>query len=164
MRCTTCQADMVERRESVRYEGCELRDVTLHGVAVYSCEVCQSRHVKIPRMAQLFRVLMSRVVSKAASLAPDEVRFLRKYIGFAAEDFAALAHVPVEYVSAWESGAVTIPIVYDIVLRMAAMSLEPKESYKPLEAFGGIQPESNAKSLPTQVRASPTGWDYCVAA
>lgn len=72
-------------------------------------------------MSELHKLLANLLIMKEERLAPPEIRFLRKYLGWSQRDFANKFHTSVSRVSKWESG--TNPQNMDsrneILLRMA---------------------------------------------
>jgi transcriptional regulator with XRE-family HTH domain len=81
-----------------------LRNVGLVGVSVERCLKCRAESPIIPRLGELHRLIVKALVNKPTSLAGDEIRFLRKNAGFAAQKFAALIGVDPSHLSRVETG------------------------------------------------------------
>lgn len=104
MKCPECQAaDLVETRENHRYTESGLPNVVLQDVLVRRCPSCGAHLVSLPRLAELHRCLALVLINKEGRLSPDEIRFLRKSLGWSGADFARKFHVRPEQVSRWES-------------------------------------------------------------
>jgi len=81
-----------------------LKDVGLVGISVERCVKCRLDSPIIPRIGELHRLIVKALVNKATALAGDEIRFLRKNAGFAAQKFAALIGVDPSHLSRVETG------------------------------------------------------------
>ncbi len=113
MKCTTCGSKMSARRENYRYDASGLPGVTLAGVEVRRCAECGEHEVVIPSIEELHRAIVKVLVGKSERLAPTEIRFLRKYLGFSGADFAAHVGTTPETVSRWENGAAPMGVTAD---------------------------------------------------
>jgi transcriptional regulator with XRE-family HTH domain len=81
-----------------------LSNVYLTGITVRSCPQCGVESPLIPRVEALHRELARTIVRKPSLLSGEEIRFLRKYAGFPAQQFAALLGVSPEHLSRIENG------------------------------------------------------------
>ena len=125
MKCARCGRPMKGARENYLYRECGLANVTLVGIDVSRCRNCGEREVVIPRIEQLHRAIAMAIARKAPRLAPDEIRFLRKNLGWSGGDFAAHLGVSVETVSRWENGAATMGSAAERLLRLTALMRRP---------------------------------------
>ena len=108
MKCTECGTTMKTQRENYRYDESGLKKVTLVGIEVSRCPRCGNYEVSIPHMEDLHRLIARAVIEKTTRLTSEEVRFLRKSLGWSGVDFARNMGVTEETVSRWENGAVPI--------------------------------------------------------
>lgn len=131
--CLECGAVMEIARGPYRY-GRGL-DVVLHDVETRRCPECGHDEVVIPRIEELHRTIARAISQRPARLEPDEIRFLRTYLGYSSMDFAALLGVTPETVSRWErkSKPQKMGKVAERLLRMLAQYGEPDRIYE-LEA------------------------------
>ena len=107
----------------------------------------------IPKIEQLHRVLATAVARKVPRLTPEEVRFLRKYLGWSGGDFAEHMGVAAETVSRWENGSKTMSSAAERLLRLAALSREPASDYS-LEILKDVaQKKPAAQRLQVRVGA-----------
>lgn len=128
MKCTECGSDKLKlTRENIRYAA--LPSVRLEGVEIRTCESCGERYEVIPRIAHLNRQLVTMLTGKRAMLAPEEVRFLRKSIGWSGRDFAAHMGVDPATVSRWENGHEPMSATADRLLRMFVVHVTPVTDY-----------------------------------
>lgn len=144
MKCMQCGNTMKTKRENYLYKACGLPNVTLRDVEVSRCEVCGEQEVAIPNIEDLHKVLALAVISKSARLTPEEVRFLRKSLGYSGADFAGLMGVTPETVSRWENGGQPIGTTADKLLRLAVAHLQPPDRYpvERLRTVGVEEPQA----------------------
>ncbi len=153
---------MKSGRENYRYTECGLDTVTLANVEVRRCSECGEYEVDIPRMEELHRVIAQEVASKSARLTAQEVRFLRKYLGFSGVDFAATLDVTPETVSRWETGKKQMSPVAERALRLMVFVRSPIDQY-PLEKLAGVA-QGEAVPLRMKLRESRAHWKAEAAA
>ncbi len=109
---------MKTRKENYRYAECGLEYVTLVGVKVSRCPKCGGHGVSIQRIEALHRLIARVLIEKETRFTGDEVRFLRKGLGWSGSDFARHMGVTDETVSRWENAAAPIGPQADRLLRL----------------------------------------------
>lgn len=106
--CENCRLPMRMREATVEqpyaYDLSGLKNVALVGIQVWECTRCRAEMPVIPRVADLHRVIVESLIYKPTPLAGDEIRFLRKNAGFAAQKFAALLGIDPSHLSRVETG------------------------------------------------------------
>lgn len=111
MNCPDCRtAELIEKRETIRYAESGLSTVALQNILVRQCPACGHKLVSIPNLAGLHRSLAMLLVNKVERLAPEEIGFLRKSLGWSKADCARKLHVRPEQVSRWESETAPKPM------------------------------------------------------
>ena len=118
MKCSECGSTMQRRKENHRYDECGLKHVTLVGLAVTRCPKCGNYEIAIPRIESLHRLIARALIEKRTRLTGEEVRFLRKSLGWSGADFARHMGVSDETVSRWENAAAPIGPQADRLLRL----------------------------------------------
>ncbi len=156
MKCESCGARMKSGRENYRYTECGLDTVTLMNVEMRRCPECGEYEVDIPRMEELLRLIAQEVASKGPRLIPQEIRFLRKYLGFSGVDFAATLDVTPETVSRWETGKKQMSPVAERALRLMVFVRDPVAEY-PLERLAEVA-QGEAVPLRMKLRESRSQW------
>jgi putative zinc finger/helix-turn-helix YgiT family protein len=156
MKCDNCGAQMKSGRENYRYTACGLDSVTLVNVEVRRCPECGEHEVDIPRMAELHRLIAQEVASKGPRLTPQEIRFLRKHLGFSGVDFATTLDVTPETVSRWETGKKQMSPVAERALRLMVFVRDPISEY-PLERLAEVA-QGEAVPLRIKLRESRAHW------
>ena len=154
MKCADCGGKLKARRENYKYSESGLSSVTLASVEVRRCPRCGYDEVVIPKMAQLHRILAQAIARKPQRLTPEEIRFLRKYLGWSGADFARAFGVAPETVSRWETGAVTPNTIAEKLLRVLVLAGRRIEDYGFPAASEDQQPARYAASLKDRWRVA----------
>lgn len=149
MKCTECGALMKTRKENYRYDESGLKHVTLVGVEVRRCPRCGNYEVSIPHIEELHRLLAKALIEKSTRFTGEEVRFLRKSLGWSGSDFAKHMGVAQETVSRWENDAAPIGPQADRLLRFLVAQGRLTTSY-PTERLTKI---NLRKATATRVKA-----------
>lgn len=136
------------------YTECGLDFVTLRGVPVYRCANCGEELLSLPCIESLHRVIAEALANKPVRLTPQEVKFLRKYLGYSNADFAKTMGVSAEQASRWTTTD-RIGTQADRLLRMLVMRSEPVDAY-PIEALQQI--EDVTREIPIDIEKSSTNW------
>ncbi len=135
--CTKCGSQMrVESSATHQYTECGLSNVLLIGVTVRLCEKCGNRSVVIPKVTELHRGIAHRLAEQSQRLAAEEIRFLRKYLGWSGADFAHYFGVTPETVSRWENSSKSMSATSERLLRICVLKFEPVEDYSILKEMG----------------------------
>lgn len=146
MNCIQCGGKLTTKPENYRYTASGLSNVTLVGVDVRRCSKCGDHEVVIPRIEELHRVLAASVVRQVSRLTKDELKFLRKYLGYSGVDFAKVIGVAAETVSRWENGKEKIGPTTEKLIRMLVVHTQPNRSY-PIEALKKITEDRSPRRL-----------------
>jgi putative zinc finger/helix-turn-helix YgiT family protein len=133
MNCPICDSAV----ESIRlahyhYEDCGLPKVFLvNSVVEHRCtnRDCGESFIEIPRLSELHRSLALRTATQEVELSKQEIRFLRKHLGYSSKQFAALIGVTPETVSRWESGTASMGKPTERFLRLLVLRSSPVEQY-----------------------------------
>jgi putative zinc finger/helix-turn-helix YgiT family protein len=137
------------------YSSCGL-PVTLVNVEVGRCEACGGSEVAIPAIEQLHRLIAHDVATKRERLTPQEIRYLRKWLGHSGADFAAVVGVTPETVSRWENGGLEMALPAERLLRLLVLATDaPAKDYsQDIRDVG----QSAAKPLTLTLERTKRGW------
>lgn len=127
MNCMNCGEVMGVAGENVPYRA--LAGVTLIGVEVSRCAACGEAEIAIPAIEALNRSLGAALIAKPGRLTGDEIRFLRKSLGWSARTFAARMGTSPETVSRWETGKQRMAQTSERLLRVLVAIEGPIEDY-----------------------------------
>lgn len=157
--CSSCGAELgAPTRETRPYHS--LPDTWLVGVEVYRCPSCGEEETVIPRIEELGRVLTWAVASRPGRLTGDEIRFLRKHLGWSGADFARSFSVDPATVSRWEAGKQQMDLRAEQLLRTAATRLEPVKDHGEFVVFLQKATQERPADLRLQLRWSGQGWEH----
>jgi len=131
---------MKARRENYRYDECGLTNVTLVRVSVARCPRCGNYEVSIPNIEGLHRLIARALIEKKTRFRGEEVRYLRKNMGWSGADFARHMGVTEETVSRWENDAAPIGPQADRLLRLMVAQGRLTARY-PTERLAQINPD-----------------------
>jgi len=133
--CCECRSLVIRRILTVQkpyhYDVSGLKDVYLAGITVEYCPKCNTEAPVIPRIAELHAVIAKSLVDKPTLLTGEELRFLRKWAGFPAKQFAALLRIDASHLSRVENGKTRhLGAPVDKLARAMAMAAIDKEFTK----------------------------------
>jgi DNA-binding XRE family transcriptional regulator len=141
-----------------------LPHVHLVGVEVRTCRACVSKALVLPNIAGLHATIAKKLLApKLGRLAPAEIRFMRKYLGWSSATFASTIGVEDDDVVAWENDEhpVRMPFRYEVILRMLVKLQKPVESY-PEDSTPTKKP-SHARVASAQLHLRKSGSWACEA-
>ena len=160
--CLECGGPTKTRREKhYRYAESGLPNVVIEdAVKVTTCERCGETYTSIPAIEELHRQIAAAVIRKKGRLAPAEIRFLRKWLGWSGVDFAKRMGTKPETVSRWENGKATMGAQADRLLRLFIARETPVVEY-PVDVLAQVAADK-APSTPVRVELAkgPKGWRF----
>ena len=143
MNCVICGAKMKKlRKEPYHFTESGLPYIYLEGCERYDCinKDCGESEISIPNISGLMCLIAEIVSRQSRKLLPDEIRFLRTYLGFSGVDFARYISVSPETVSRWEKGTVKMKDSMEKFLRVLVLSKSgPFRNYDDLERFAEVK-------------------------
>jgi putative zinc finger/helix-turn-helix YgiT family protein len=158
-KCYECGGEMTTDKNAViRYDMAGLPHVQLHGVTIERCPKCGEETIVIPRLEQLHRALAHAFITQPRMIAPVEIKFLRKHMGFSSADFALRMGVARETVSRWEAGAQSMGAVADRLLRLLVITHEPTESYAVDDLLQELTDAPAPEKLKSVAMRNDNGW------
>jgi putative zinc finger/helix-turn-helix YgiT family protein len=136
MRCHHCNnADLIETvAENYSYEESGLSNIVLKQIPVRLCPNCGMKYAGIPNMSGLHRAIALELIKKPERLAPAEIAFLRKSLGWSGADFARKMHCAPAQVSRWENGRIEMSVANELLLRSLVALGNKIEDYSVEEA------------------------------
>lgn len=158
-RCTVCGGRVKSRREKeYRYAESGLPNVIITGaVETGTCEQCGETYTGIPAIDELHRVLASAVIRKKGRLAPVEIRYLRKSLGWSGADFAKRVGAKPETVSRWETGKLAMGAQADRLLRLLVARETPVKEYS-VDVLAQIAADGPTTPVQVKLEKGRRGW------
>ena len=137
MKCLMCGKRMKKNKETYHYLSSGLKRVYLQNIEILKCSSCEEEEVVIPNIENLHSLIVKIIASQKQKLLPEEIRFLRTFLGFSGSDFANKIGVSPETVSRWEKGKVSMKPTVERLLRVLILSNKgPFRDYEELSDFG----------------------------
>ena len=163
MKCPDCgNSEMRSVRRDHAYTESGLPGIVLLNLEFRVCPKCKEEEMVIPRLAQLHRLIATRVAEKEPRLTGAEIRFLRKHLGWSQPDFAATMGVTETTVSRWENEREPMGAVAERLLRLMALRDRPMSDY-PNERLADVA-KTDAQAVHLRLEPIQSGWRESVAA
>lgn len=159
MICSRCEkAELVEVVENFHYHECGLDNVTLAAIRIRKCPECGNLMPLIPNIEGLHDALARVIIHKDGPLAPEEIVFLRKSLGWSGTDFARNMHCDRAQVSKWEHGSVAMSKPYDLLLREMVVSGKKITDYHRAD----LNWKKNVQPRPFRLELKKKRWEEAV--
>lgn len=140
-KCSECGQNMIGRRQNYHYSEVGLDSVTLTNVLVFHCK-CGGIVAELPAVGHLHCVIAFDLLRKETILSGEEVRFLRKWVGYSATQLAETTGYSKSIISRWENQKQDIGKEPDRLLRLVIFA-------KILENATGERPAIEVNGQPT---------------
>ena len=115
--CGECGEPMLIVQATLPYPECGLDNVVLCNVPVWECRNGH-QDVQIPAVKQLHQVLAQMLVAQPWPLLGQDVRFMRKHLGYSARAFSAIIGLNYVTLSKFENERSRIPRKMDALVRL----------------------------------------------
>ena len=160
-KCAQCGGVTKTRREpAYRYAESGLSNVVLiNAVTTTSCSKCGEVYTGFHAIERLHKAIAAALIRKKGRLAPEEIRFLRKSLGWSGVDFARRMGTTKETVSRWESGKLPMGPQADRLLRMLVAKSTPVEQY-PVDVLSQVAADGPARQARVELEDGPKGWTF----
>jgi putative zinc finger/helix-turn-helix YgiT family protein len=134
--CTNCGGPVKPERRNYRYTESGLPNVVLQGVEVAECPSCGHYDVAIRHLARVHRAIALALAKSPVRLTGEQLRFLRKHVGYSGAQLAKYLHTDKTKISKWERGADPIGPSNDRLVRflVAALDSDLRGSVTPIAA------------------------------
>ena len=130
MMCWKCGSEMEGSRETITYDDCGVPGIVLEGVNVYRCAECGESGTAIAHTEALHEQIAHSLARRPGRLGPQEIRFLREWLGYSSKEFAKIFKVDKSTVSRWERVDAPKPIGprSELLLRGLVLTGKPLEA------------------------------------
>ena len=160
-KCPRCGGVARTRREpAYRYAESGLSNVVLiNAVTTTRCSKCGEVYAGVRAIERLHTAIATALIRKKGRLAPEEIRFLRKSLGWSGVDFARRMGTTTKTVSRWESGKLPMGPQADRLLRMLVAKSTPVEQY-PVDVLSQVAADGPARPARVELEDGPKGWMF----
>jgi putative zinc finger/helix-turn-helix YgiT family protein len=118
--CTSCGAPVTFERQNYRYTESGLPNVVLQGLEIAQCEACGNEDVILPFPEKIhWAIARALVAENPARMTGEQLRFLRKHVGFSGDELARHLGTDKTKISKWERGEDPIGKSTDRLVRVA---------------------------------------------
>lgn len=157
MKCPSCHKGVLQDvYRDHQYTESGLSNVIILGAKFEVCPECKEEMLSLPRIASLHRLIAFELAGQKGRLAGEEIRFLRKYLGWSGADFAEVFDVAAETVSRWERNHSPMGPTAERLLRLMVFREKPVEEY-PNKALANVA-QSDAPRLQIGIKSDKEGW------
>ena len=119
MKCDICQRKVIIKiQQTYHYKECGLDNVYLKNVGTRVCESCGEKSIRLPRIKELHATIGRAVAMQPCPLRGQDIRFLRKQLGFSAREWATFLRTDASTLSRWENDQQDIGIQSDALIRL----------------------------------------------
>ena len=122
MKCIQCAHEMVKTEGIYPYKESGLDNVVLVDVPIFKCPSCHEKEVEIPCLEELHQLIAFLIIFSPVPLKRKEARYLRKHLGYTADELARYLGLTRVTVTRWETGKINIGLSHDKALRRLYMS------------------------------------------
>lgn len=131
MTCSMCDNKKALKKTRIthKYKECGLDNVTLIGVEHYRCDKCGEEYLGYGNVEKLNEVIANILIRKKDFLSGNEVRFLRKHLGYSGTMFAKLIGYDDATLTRLERESQPVTRAFDRLVRFAVASRLPDRNY-----------------------------------
>jgi DNA-binding transcriptional regulator YiaG len=120
MKCDVCRKGKIKTivQQTYRYKECGLDNVYLLNMDIRECDGCRIKVPRLKRMPELHATIARAVAMQPCPLRGQDVRFLRKQLGYSAKEWATFLRTDTSTLSRWENDQQEIGTQSDTLIRL----------------------------------------------
>jgi putative zinc finger/helix-turn-helix YgiT family protein len=105
MICDVCRKGEIRTsiQQTYRYKECGLDNVYLLNMEFRVCDACGTNVPRLKRMPEIHATIARAIAMQPSPLRGQDVRFLRKQLGYSAKDWATFLRTDASTLSRWEN-------------------------------------------------------------
>jgi DNA-binding transcriptional regulator YiaG len=139
MICYDCGKELKSKVGLYHYTESGLENVYLDGVEVFecankSCRAYKGKTAAIEKIDLLHRLIVEQLIAQEAPLSGKAAKFLRKFFGIKAKEWADYLMVGAQTVSRWENENEAIGQQSEALIRLIALKLLEEQSGELIKA------------------------------
>lgn len=131
MYCSNCNYEKTLKPMAItkKFDESGLTNVTLKGVTEYKCPNCGEVYYGYAHLEKLHDLIAQHLIRKKKLFIPNEIKFLRKHMGYSSTMLAKLVGQKLEHISRIENGKTKITPLFDHFLRALVVEKFPDRNY-----------------------------------
>lgn len=120
MKCDVCHKGEIrtKTRQTYRYKQCGLDNVYLLDMELRVCNACGIKVPRLKRTPELHATIARAIAMQPCPLRGQDVRFLRKQLGYSAKEWATLLRTDASTLSRWENNQQEMGTQSDTLIRL----------------------------------------------
>lgn len=120
MKCDICRKGEMKTitEQTYRYKECGLDNVYLLNVEFRKCDGCGVKVPRLRRMPELHATIARAVAMQPCRLRGQDIRFLRKQLGYSAKEWATFLRTDASTLSRWENDQQELGTQSDTLIRL----------------------------------------------
>ena len=120
MKCDVCHKGeiKIKRQQNYHYIECGLDNVYLLNLEFRACNNCGTKIPRLTRMPELHATIARAIALQPCPLRGQDIRFLRKQLGFSAREWAKFLRTDASTLSRWENDQQEIGTQSDSLIRL----------------------------------------------
>jgi putative zinc finger/helix-turn-helix YgiT family protein len=120
MKCDVCRKGeiRIKRQQTYHYQECGLDNVYLTNTDLRVCDACGTKVPRLQKMPELHATIARAVAMQPCPLRGQDVRFLRKQLGYSAKQWATLLRTDASTLSRCENNQQKFGTQSDSLIRL----------------------------------------------
>ncbi len=120
MKCDVCHKGeiKIKKLKAYRYKECGLDNVYLLNIDFRVCDNCGTKVPRLKRMPELHATIARAVAMQPCPLRGQDIRFLRKQLGYSGKGWATFLRTDASTLSRWENDQQEIGSQSDSLIRL----------------------------------------------
>ena len=120
MKCDVCDKGeiKIKRQQSYHYQESGLDNVYLTNVDLRMCDACGTKVPRFAKVPELHATIARAIAMQPCTLRGQDIKFLRKQLGFSAKEWATLLRTDASTLSRWENDQQEIGTQSDSLIRL----------------------------------------------
>lgn len=132
MKCDICHKSdiVIKSQQSYRYRECGLDNVYLQNIDVRVCESCGTKVPRLLRARDIHATIACAIAMQPCPLRGQDVRFLRKQLGYSGREWATFLRTDASTLSRWENNQQEIGTQSDSLIRFLYLRIRDEREGK----------------------------------
>lgn len=132
MKCDVCNEGEIrtKKQQTYHYKECGLDNVYLLNIEFGVCDTCRTKVPRFKRMPELHATIARAIALQPCPLRGQDIRFLRKQLGFSAKQWATFLRTDASTLSRWEHDQQELGTQSDSLVRLLYFRIRDEKEGK----------------------------------